>query len=100
MSSSARKPGGPTATLVAIPNKACCWESLDGPLDFLLLIHILGAKALWERSALIVGTKGSAVLTIGFFGLWEFRRENAPVLQVPNDLIATEILYFGFVGTK
>ena len=38
--------------------------------------------ALWERLVLIVSTKSSAVLTVNFFGLWEFRRKNVSVLKV------------------
>ena len=30
--------------------------------------------ALWERLVLIASTKSSAVLTMSFFVLWEFRR--------------------------
>ena len=35
-----------------------------------------------ERLVLIVSTKSSAVLTTNFFGLWEFGRQNPPVLEV------------------
>lgn len=41
---SARKPGGPTAMLVAIPNKICCPEGLNDLLELVYLIRIIDAE--------------------------------------------------------
>lgn len=55
MSSSARKPSGPTATLVGIPRDRCLWECLSGLLDFLSdgrFIRVLEAEGKGETADL------------------------------------------------
>ena len=51
---------------------------------------------LWERLALIVSTKSSAVLTVNFFGLWVFNIQASKCVGTGgtgNDPKVTEILY-------
>jgi len=64
---SIRSPG-PVLFVVKIPDPLYLQDYFQQPL--------------WERSVLIVSTKSSAVLTVIFFGLWEFRRQNVSVPEV------------------